>query len=157
MGKENIDEIVKMIPVKYEMMLRSLINEFNCLDYIMDNRTDYKKTCEVFKVAGEYETDEIRFSDRYRGECLQQIIRKTFYDTLLIIENDFNWDKCNWFIVVRSNNVIIEEKWKTNTPGDQAFIHKAAQLMVESGKVDACLTIDGKKYSGGKKGKLIVN
>jgi hypothetical protein len=157
MGKENIDEIVKMVPEKYKMMLYPLINRFNCLDFIMDNRSDYERTIEVTLVASRYITKYVKFSDRYRGECLQQIIRKTFYDTLLIIENDFNQDKFNYFIVLRSNNVITEEKWANNTPGDQAFLHRAAQMMVENGKLDVCFTIDGRRYSRGQNGKLIVN
>ena len=157
MSKRNIDEIVKMVPDKYKMMLCSLIDRFNCLDFIIDNRSDNERAIEVFLLAERYETKHVKFSDRYRGECLQQIIRETFYDTLLILENDFNQDKFNYFIVVRSNNVITEDKWANNTPGDQTFIHKVAQLMVESGKIDSCKTIDGRKYSRGKNGKLIVN
>ena len=157
MSKQNIDEIVKMVPDKYKMMLCSLIDRFNCLDYIMDNRSNNDMVIEVSLVAERYETKYVKFSDRYRGGCLQQIIRKTFYDTLLIVENDFSWDKCNRFIVVRSNNVITEDKWANNTPGDQAFLHKAARIMVESGKIDACLTIDGRRYRRGRNGKLIVN
>ena len=157
MGIQKIDEIVKMVPDKYQMMLYPLINRFNCLDFIMDNRSNYERTIEVTLVASRYKTKYVRFSDRYRGECLQQIIRKTFYDTLLILENDFNQDKFNYFIVVRSNNVITEEKWANNTPGDQAFLHKAAQMMVESAKIDACFTIDGRRYRRGQNGKLIVN
>ena len=157
MGKQNIDEIVKMVPEKYKMMLHALIERFNCLDYIMDNRSNSDMVIEVSLVAERYETKYVKFSDRYRGGCLQQIIRKTFYDTLLIVENDFSWDKCNRFIVVRSDNVITEDKWVNNTPGDQAFLHKAAQMMVESGKIDSCKTIDGRKYSKDENGKLIVN
>ncbi len=154
--EQDIEIILSAIPDNYRTLSHKLIKEFGSLDQIIDTG-DYERSNKVFKVAGEHETEDVKFSDRYRGECLQQIIRKTFYDTLLIVENDFNWDKRNRFIVVRSNNVITEEKWKTNTPGDQAFLHKAAQLMVESGKIDACLTIDGRKYSRGRKGKLIVN
>jgi len=154
--KQDIEKILNVIPDKYGTMLIKLIEEFGSLDQIIDTG-DYELSNKVFKVAGEYETDQVRFSNRYRGECLKQIIRKTFYDTLLIVENDFSWDKCNRFIVVRSDNVITEDKWANNTPGDQAFLHKAVQMMVESGKIDACITIDGRKYSRGKNGKLIVN
>jgi hypothetical protein len=111
---------------------------------------------EAFLVASEYETEGVKFSDRYRGECLQQIIRKTFYDTLLIIENDFSLEKENRFIVVNSNQVLTEEQWEKNIPGDQAFLHKAARMMVETRKIDRCLTIDGRKYSRGQNGELIV-
>jgi hypothetical protein len=153
--EQDIEIILSAIPDKYGTLFHKLIKELGSLDQIIDT-SNYEISNKVFKVAGKYETDEVKFSDRYRGECLQQIIRKTFYDTLLVVENDFNWDKCNRFIVVRSNNVITEEKWANNTPGDQAFIHKVAGMMVESGKIDACLTIDGKKYTKDKNGEIVL-
>ena len=33
--------------------------------------------------------------------------------------------------------MIIEEQWEKNIPGDQAFLHKAARMMGETGKIDA--------------------
>lgn len=63
---------------------------------------------------------KIRFSARYREESLLQVLRRTFYDTLLITENSFNWDKENQFTVVEGE-VISEEEWMTQLSEDQQF------------------------------------
>jgi hypothetical protein len=45
-------------------------------------------------------------------DSLQHILRKTFYDTLLIIKNDYNPYKYDYFIVVLSNEVISEHEFE---------------------------------------------
>jgi hypothetical protein len=76
---------------------------------------------EAFLVASEYETEGVKFSDRYRGECLQQIIRKTFYDTLLIIENDFSLEKENRFIVFTQIKCLLRNSWRKIFPEIKHF------------------------------------
>ena len=153
--KEDIFKLVNTVPKKYRIMFRKLIEEIRSLDQIIDT-SKFEMGIEALLVASEYETEDVKFSDRHRGECLQQIIRKTFYDTLLIVENNFPSNKCNQFIVVNSGQVITEKQLEKNILGDQAFLHKAARTIDETGKIDCCLTIDGRKYSRGQNGELIV-
>lgn len=105
--------------------------------------------------ASEYETAEIKFSSRYRGECLQQVLRKTFYNTLMIIQDDFNQDKCNQFIVVMSDSVITEAQWEKDIPEDQAFLRKSILSLVKSGAVDEISTIEGITLKRSQNGKVI--
>ena len=107
---ENLNLILRAVPQKYRMMLRALLVRYGTLDAIMENR-DHVHAIRVFEAAEPFETDEIKFTDRNRGECLQQCIRKTFYDTLMIVEDDYNPDKYNYFICLRSNQVINEYKY----------------------------------------------
>ena len=153
--KQDIFKLVNAVPKKYRIMFRKLIEEIGSLDQIIDTGK-FDMGIEAFLVASEYETEDVKFSDKYQGECFQQIIRKTFYDTLLIVENDFPSDKCNQFIVVNSNQMLTEEQWEKNILRNQAFLQKAVRMMVETGKIDRCLTIDGRKYSRGQNGELVV-
>ncbi len=52
--------------------------------------------------------------------------------------------------------IVTEEQWEKNIPGDQAFLQKAVRMMDETGEIDRCLTIDGRKYSRGQNGELVV-
>ena len=107
----DIQKMLPYIPQSYHRLLSALLQEFESLNTIMDNK-DKEKVFEVFFLAREFEKDGICFSDRRRGPCLQQILRKTFYDILLIIENDYNPYKYDLFIVVMSQDVISELKWE---------------------------------------------
>jgi hypothetical protein len=107
----DIQKILPYIPQYYHRLLSALLQEFESLNIIMDNR-DKEKTLEVLYRARDFETEGVWFSDRRRGKCLQQAIRKAFYDTILIIENDYNPYKYDQFIVVLSNEVVTESKWE---------------------------------------------
>jgi hypothetical protein len=107
----DIHKMLPYIPQSYHRLLSALLQEFESLNTIMDNK-DKERAFEVFFMAREFEKDGICFSDRRRGPCLQQILRKTFYDTLLIIENDYNPYKYDLFIVVMSQEIITELKWE---------------------------------------------
>ena len=123
--------MVQAVPPKYRMMFRALLVRFNSLDIIMDNR-DCDASNRIFQVADPYQTGDVKFWDRYRGDCLQQIIRKVFYDTLLIVENDYNPEKYNYFICLQSNLVISKSHWATCRSDDQAFIAKPVDVHVPS-------------------------
>lgn len=129
---DNIKYIFSKVPIRYHKMLKVLMDEF-CeeLDFIMD-RSNFDK---VYELIENLETDDAIFSDRYRGNCLQQILRKEFFDTLLILQNDLDMDKVNKFIVVRAgrDDIITEEKWKNNIGGDEAFVKKTIITFKEKG------------------------
>ena len=120
---KDLQAILKAVPEKYRIMLRALMVKFESLDRIMDNR-DCDMAYEVFNAVDPYQTDDVMFLSRYRGNCLQQVIRKTFYDTILIVENDYNEEKYNFFIVVYSNHIITEEHWSSCLSEEQV-VHKA--------------------------------
>lgn len=126
----DIQNMLPYIPQYYHRLLSALLQEFVSLNTIMDNR-DKEKTLEVLYRAREFETEGVWFSDRQRGQCLQQVIRKAFYDTILIIENDYNPYKYDQFIVVLSNEVVTESKWERNTK--RTYISLAGRF--QNGKV----------------------
>ncbi len=120
--EKDLRKIINAVPFKYRMMLRALMIRFTSLDVIMENR-DTGHAGEVMQTAEPFETDDVCFEHRYRGECLQQIIRMRFYRTLLILENDINPEKYNYFIVCSSDQVICEDQWHRHLPHEQVFIN----------------------------------
>ena len=137
--------ILDAIPAKYRLMLQGLIREFQSLDLILDTR-DPSHAGKVMQVALAYESEDVLFSHRYRGQCLQQIIRTTFYQTLQIIQNDFNHDKYNNFYVTRSNLVISEHQWTSSMPEEQVFLHRAVDWFLDKG-YGPVTTSEGITYS----------
>ncbi len=152
--EEAAKQLSEAIPFRYRHLFKVLILTCNCLNTLLDTR-DRKKTLAIMEKASEYETAEIKFSSRYRGECLQQVLRKTFYNTLMIIQDDFNQDKCNQFIVVMSDSVITEAQWEKDIPEDQAFLRKSILSLVKSGAVDEISTIEGITLKRSQNGKVI--
>jgi len=69
------------------------------------------------------------YSQRYRGNCLKQVLRKIFYDTLLIIENDYNPYKYNEFIVVGSSKIMTEIEWCGKKSVEEEFTEKAIKSL----------------------------
>jgi hypothetical protein len=147
-GFEKKDKFAAAVPEEYQPMFRGLLETYQ-LGEIIDTQ-NYEKSKKVYEIAYEYESDEVTFSSRYRGECLQQILRRVFFDTIMIIQNDFDWDKNNQFFVVNSKEVITEDQWKTETPGDQAFCHQVAKTLVEEKDFESLKTIDGVTYIKGE-------
>lgn len=79
---------------------------------------DHKNRNNVYeylvKIKGVFEGNilyKTHFTNKYRCDCLQQQIRKIFFNTLLIAENIYTHGKQNIFIVI-SNNGISEEEWE---------------------------------------------
>ena len=104
------DEAIRMetlLPEKYRPLFAYLIQE--SLNELMDNR-DHVKAYEVMARAvvsgreGQWYTK--------KGECLQHILRRLFYDTLLIIHHDCNIYKYDLVIVVHSREVLAEAEWE---------------------------------------------
>ncbi len=109
----DIQRMLPYIPQYYHRLFSALLQEFESINTIMDNKNK-ERTLEVLYRARDFETEGVYFSDRRRGQCLQQVIRKAFYETLLIIENDYNPYKYDQFIVVMSQEVVTESKWERN-------------------------------------------
>ena len=108
----DIQRMLPYIPQYYHRLLSALLQEFVSLNTIMDNKNKERAFNEVLLLARLFEQEGVWFSDRQRGQCLQQVIRKAFYDTILIIKNDYNPYKYDQFIVVLSNEVVTESKWE---------------------------------------------
>ncbi|MFC1591225.1 hypothetical protein ACFL43_01745 [Thermodesulfobacteriota bacterium] len=131
-SEHNLQQMLRAVPEQYRMMLRALMVRYESLDRVMDNR-DSTHFADVKRTAEQFETDMIRFSDRYRNDCLQQVIRRTFYDTLLIVENDYNPYKYNCFFVLQSNLVISQAHWAACPSEEQAFVGKVVGSLQQSG------------------------
>lgn len=151
---EAIAQLSEAIPFRYRHLFKVLMATCNCLNMLLDTR-DRNKTLAILELASEYESAEMKFSSRYRGECLQQVLRKTFYDTLMIIADDYNPDKFNQFIVVMSDSIITEAQWEKDIPEDQAFLRKSILSLVRSGAVDEISTIEGITLKRSQNGKVI--
>lgn len=114
------DQIIKSVPKKYRFLLGNLLEKFQLgaiMDYsnsdtIDDFITELEDKCDAgLENEPEIGTDYwSMFTDRFRGECLQQILRKRFFKTLSIIVNDYSPDKVNKFIVVNSDSSITEKE-----------------------------------------------
>jgi hypothetical protein len=152
--EEAAKQLSDAVPIRYRPLFDVLILTCNCLNTLLDTR-DRNKTLAIMEKASEYETAEIKFSSRYRGECLQRILRKTFYDTLMIIADDYNQDKYNQFIVVMSDSIITEAQWEKDIPEDQAFLRKSILSLVKSGAVSEISTIEGITLKRSQNGKVI--
>jgi hypothetical protein len=131
-AQENTGAIVPYVPPPYRPMIKALLDTFGYMDRIMDNR-DYEMAYSVWKTARSFEKEDVVFRRRYREECLQQVVRTIFYDTLLIIENDFNPEKYNYFVVVHSRDIVSEKEWRSRMPEDQSFLNKTMESLAANG------------------------
>ena len=59
-----------------------------------------------------------------KGECLQHVLRKLFYDTLLIIHHDYNIYKYDLVIAVHSREVLTEAEWEVKRDLNGEPYHK---------------------------------
>ena len=96
-----------LLPEKYRPLFARLIQD--SLNELMDNR-DHVKAYEIMARAMVSGQEGPWYAKS--GESLQQAIRKTFYDTLLIIRNDYNPFKYDYFIVVHSEEAYAEAEWE---------------------------------------------
>ena len=81
-----IEMLMPHIPSQYQPMFAILWDHYASLEDILD--TDNIARIEAMNL--EQAPPHIVFAHRYRGECLQQILRQTFFETLLIIENVYS-------------------------------------------------------------------
>jgi len=100
-----------MLPERYRPLFSTLIKD-QSLNDLMDNR-DHKRAYEIMAQAMVSDKEGPWLS--HKGESLQHILRKTFYDTLLIIHGDYNPRKYDYFVVALSREVISEKTWEEKT------------------------------------------
>jgi hypothetical protein len=96
-----------LLPEKYRPLFAHLIQ--GSLNDLMDNR-DHVKAYEVMAKAVVSGREGPWYTKK--GECLQHVLRKLFYDTLLIIHNDYNIYKYDLVIAVHSREVLTEAEWE---------------------------------------------
>ena len=159
----NFDELVGELPGRYAPMFSALWNEFQSIEEIMDQRhLDI-----TFDIAQEFENDDCNlfFLRRYRHESLYQIMRTTFFDTILILQNQYDEQKLNKCVIINKRDVIgitlpetatytfsndleveardfiSEKQWKEGIPKDQQFVQSAITDLEDNGFTvysDAC-------------------
>ena len=138
---------MKHIPSPYQRMFSILWDHYASLEDILD--TDRFARIEAMKL--EESPPHVVFAHRYRGQCLQQILRQSFFETLLIVQNVYSPDKRNVFHVLREGealdicaypkwysdrtesgkpkwrlafpveDIISEEEWENSKPEDETF------------------------------------
>ncbi|HPC67677.1 MAG TPA: hypothetical protein PLL96_10385 [Syntrophorhabdaceae bacterium] len=101
--------LAALLPEKYRDLFKSIVKD--SVNEIMDNR-DYKKAYRIMAEAMLTGNGSLWYPDN-RSDSLQQVLRKTFYETLLIIKNDYNPYKFDQFIVVFSSEVITEKQYES--------------------------------------------
>jgi hypothetical protein len=123
------DEAIRMetlLPEKYRPLFAYLIRE--SLNELMDNR-DHVKAYEVMARAVVSGREGPWYAKN--GESLQQVIRKTFYDTILVIHNDLNPFRYDYFIVIHSKEVYTEAEWEVKRDLNGGTYHKEnGQILV---------------------------
>jgi hypothetical protein len=151
-GEGTVAQLSEAIPYWYRPLFKVLMATCTCLNELLDTR-DRRKTLATMEMASKYETADIKFSSRYRGECMQQVLRKTFYDTLAIVVDDYN--KFNNFFIVMSDLVITEAQWEKDISEDPAFLRRSILSLVKSGPVFEISTIEATTLKRSQNGKVI--
>lgn len=114
--KKRKEEIVNQVGDKYRSMLSFIIDEFMDAKGHFDISYIIEPTEEnwdiILRVTDDLSNFDCDFDDRYRGDCLRQELRRVFFDTVCIIENDYCINKTNHFKIVGSKDLITEEEWE---------------------------------------------
>lgn len=146
-GKYN-RAVLEAIPVKYRNMMECFMREESenttCIFWSLKELIANYNLDRAYKIIQKYGLKWSDFDARYRKNCFRQMLRRTFFNTLVIIRNDNNPDKCNRYYVSTSDEVITEQEWKKEKPDDQVFLHKVFEIMREKGY--DIHTIDGIHY-----------
>ena len=141
-GKRGFELAKQLVPDKWR-------NDFTLFVTAVNKQSEYYSLHDI--IEGNFEIDgwadnpelsRIKYDHRYRGVCLRQVIRRVFYNTLLIVENTIDMDKCNRYIVLRSNDVISEGELMTEQSEDEKFVGKVAKYFTDKGY--ELRSIDGK-------------
>ena len=123
---------------------------------------DSKNANRIEVILSMHEAIQAKYWHRYRGPCLQQILRSQFFETLFIAENTYSSTKRNmvyvlseedvlriqalaakckhtvnatpkWSINCDGKDIINEEQWATNKPEDQQFLEQATEDLEADG------------------------
>ena len=139
-------EIAKsMLPIRWHRMLTHIAKyahrHYMSIHQFMELDDQAVKALHAIeKIFG---ADMSTFDHRFRGECFRQVMRRTFYDTLLIVENDIDPEKTNRYIVLRSSQIITEDDLKGPSE-DEKGVNSVAKFFNEKGY--DVRTIDGKNF-----------
>ncbi len=147
-NEEQVMMILAEIPAKYHEMYKGLLKgDFSQMDEIMDTTWE-GRSWEVEKIADGFNdpAKEVYFDVRYRTQCLKSILRKKFYDTISIIEDDFDPSKRNRYITVAGCAKLINENDLNEMSGDQKFTHQACKSFVENKGGTSTVIGDGTVY-----------
>ncbi|MCX8110163.1 MAG: hypothetical protein N3D15_02810 [Syntrophorhabdaceae bacterium] len=114
--------LASMIPERYRPLFKSIVKD--SVNDIMDNR-DHQKAYKIMAEAMLTGYGSLWHLNNNK-DSLQHVLRKTFYETLLIIKNDYNPFKYDQFIVVASSEVISEQEYESpiKTKGDNGRVLK---------------------------------
>ena len=104
-------DIIKLISEKYHQLFSILWNQFHNLSELIDNKNTNqvislleKESRLAKKDPSEYMFD---FFGQYRlKDCLQQILREKFFDTILIIQNSYSMWGVNMFYVLEKDQLL---------------------------------------------------
>ncbi len=98
----SIEILMPHIPSQYQRMFSILWGQFASLEHILDSGN----MARIEPMDIEEAPPGVVFTHRYRGECLQQILRHKFFDTLLIVQNVYSPDKRNVIHVLREGEAV---------------------------------------------------
>ena len=101
--------LAALIPEKYRTLFKSIVKD--SVNDTMDNR-DHQKAYATMAEAMLTGHGALWYPDN-GADSLQHLMRRTFYETLLIIKNDYNPYKYDQFIIVLSQEVISEHEFES--------------------------------------------
>ena len=114
-----------LLPEKYRPLFAHLIE--GSLNDLMDNR-DHVKAYDIMAEAVVSGREGPWYAKT--GESLQQVLRKTFYDTMLVIHNDLNSFKYDYFIVIHSKEVYTEAEWEARRLNGETYHKNNGRILV---------------------------
>ncbi len=136
----NLKKVVLEDRRDYNNMFHLIVRKMKivCLNQFFE-RDNIESICNLLEEEG-YSSRQ--FIARWREDCLLQYLRRRFFKTILIVENDYDPEKLNRFIIV-TGDVISEEAWGSNLPEAQKF----SNLCIDSLKKDGfeVYNLDGTK------------
>lgn len=97
-----------LLPEKYHLIFSKLWNHFQCLGDIIDSN-NYETIAVLLKSSNpdEIMIDVNQFFGLYREkDCLQQVLREIFFDTVVIIQNVYSPYGVNLFQVLEKDQLI---------------------------------------------------
>ena len=109
-----LPEILKAVPEKFHRITSKLWNHFQNLPDMI-NTENYNSIFKILEESGRnWGIDDLsKYFGIYRSkDCLQQVLRENFFDTLLIIQNVYSQYAINLFQVVNKDqiiNVVLED------------------------------------------------
>jgi len=115
--KESCGSLIEHIPSAYHEMFTEICVMVPYMESVMEvTKQDHIMYITILHETEKYMIKGISFDNKFRVTCLKSIIRRMFYDTLLIIENDYNEMKFDQYIIVAPSGQVITEKQLVELP-----------------------------------------